>query len=177
MNLQPTLEGQLLRLRPLTANDFEPLFAVSSDPLLWEQHPERHRYKRDVFEKFFQGALDSKGALVATDNNNNEIIGSSRYNQYDPANKQIEVGYTFLARRCWQHGFNREMKKLMLIHAFQHVQRVLFYIGAQNQRSRTAIEKIGARLIQEIQRTPKEGATYTGVVYALDKNEFDLARF
>lgn len=171
-NLQPTLIGDLLTLRPLNAGDFELLYKVSSDPLVWEQHPENTRYKREVFERFFQGAIDSKGALIATDNNNGEVIGSSRYSGLNLEQKSIEVGYTFLARRCWGSGFNPEMKKLMLNHAFQHFDHVHFYIGEKNLRSQKAIENIGAKFLRKIGRKPLEGAPYFSVVYGIEKADF-----
>jgi RimJ/RimL family protein N-acetyltransferase len=171
-NLQPTLNGLILRLRPLRYDDFDSLFEVSSDPLVWKQHPERFRYKRDVFEKFFQGAVDSRGALTAIDAKSGEIIGSSRFTGWHAEKRVVEVGYTFLARKVWGQGYNREMKTLMLSHAFRFVDTVHFYIGEQNMRSRTAIERIGARLLNIIERQPAEGTKYNGTIYGITKTEF-----
>jgi N-acetyltransferase len=171
-NLQPVLKGQLLYLRPLVPEDFDGLFAVSSDPLIWEQHPEKTRYKNDVFERFFQGAMDSRGALTAIDSKTGEIIGTSRFNALDLNQSCVEVGYTFLARRCWGSGYNTEMKSLMLKHAFQFVDRVYFYIGENNLRSRRAVEKIGATLLDKIERQPLEGAKYFATRYGLEKESF-----
>lgn len=173
-NLQPELSGQLLNLRPLASSDFENLYSVSSDPLVWQQHPENNRYKRDIFERFFKAAIESQGALIASDAKTNEVIGSSRFTGLDLANNRIEVGYTFLARKCWGKGFNREMKKLMLSHVFQYVNQVHFYIGEDNLRSRKAIEKIGARFIERLERQPKEGAKYSSVIYRIEKSDFNL---
>lgn len=142
-DLQPTLTGTLLELRPLRPEDFPALFAVASDPLIWEQHPEPDRYTRPVFEKFFQGALDSAGAFVVIDRSDGRVIGSSRYYGYDPAASEVEIGWTFLARSHWGGRYNREMKRLMLDHAFRFVDRVVFRIGLRNLRSRRAIERIG----------------------------------
>src|SRR5690606_8804541 len=116
LNLQPTLRGTLLSLRPLVAEDFEALFAVSAAPKPWEQHPENLRYRRDVFERFFEAAIASKGALIAIDAKTGEAIGSSRYSKFNAEERTVEIGYTFLARKCWGRGFNREMKALMLRH-------------------------------------------------------------
>ncbi len=171
-NLQPVLRGKYLWLRPLAAADFEGLFKVSSDPLIWELHPEKTRYQRDVFERFFQAALDSKGALVALDAKTNEIIGSSRFSSLDLGSRRVEVGYTFLARKFWGKGYNTEMKRLMLSHAFQYVNNVYFYIGENNLRSRRAVEKIGAKLLEKIERQPKEGATYFATVYGIERSDF-----
>ncbi len=140
---QPFLKGELLELRPLSREDFEALFAVASDPLIWEQHPNYDRYKESVFRDFFRDAIESGGALVALDRENGEIIGSSRFHAYDAAAREVEIGWTFLARRYWGGRYNGEMKALMLEHAFQWVDRVLFIIGPQNIRSQRAVEKIG----------------------------------
>lgn len=132
---QPTLRGEFLELRPLRPDDFEALFRVASDPLIWEQHPERTRYQEATFRTFFQDALSSGGALIAIDRATGEIIGSSRYHGYDPARRVVEIGWTFLARAYWGGRYNGEMKRLMLEHAFPWVTRVIFVIGPENRRS------------------------------------------
>jgi RimJ/RimL family protein N-acetyltransferase len=143
-DLQPHLKGELIELRPLTAEDWEDLFAIASDPLIWEQHPENDRYKEEVFRAFFRGALESGGALVAIDAKTQQIIGSTRFHGYDPEKSEIEIGWTFLARKYWGGRYNREMKQLMLAHAFKFVENVVFFVGENNIRSRRATEKIGA---------------------------------
>ncbi|HEX4923120.1 MAG TPA: GNAT family N-acetyltransferase, partial [Bdellovibrionales bacterium] len=171
-DLQPTLQGNLLWLRPLRDEDFNSLFAVASDPLIWELHPEKNRFQRHVFEKFFRAAIESRGALAAVDTQTSQIIGTSRFNAFDQAQRTVEVGYTFLARRCWGRGYNREMKALMLDHAFKFVDQVLFYIGENNHRSRRAVEKIGAQQLEKVKRRPQEGAEYFAVVYGINKVEY-----
>lgn len=143
-DLQPTLRGELVELRPLHPEDFDALFAVASDPLIWEQHPERERYREERFRAYFQSGLDRGGALLALDAKTGAVIGSSRYFGYDPAASEIEIGWTFLAREYWGGEYNGEMKRLMLGHAFRFVENVVFLIGADNLRSRKAVEKIGA---------------------------------
>jgi RimJ/RimL family protein N-acetyltransferase len=146
-DLQPTLEGELVTLRPLRAEDFQDLYAVASDPLLWEQHPVSDRYKPDVFAAFFREALESGGALTAIDKADGRVVGSSRYYGYDPEKSEIEIGWTFLARSHWGGTYNGEMKQLMLRHAFTFVDHVVFLIGPENWRSRRAIQKIGGVLV------------------------------
>lgn len=141
---QPVLRSDLLELRPLQADDFEALFQVAADPLIWEQHPERNRYQEATFRAFFQEALDSGGALVAQDRSSGRVIGSSRYHGYDAAHRVVEIGWSFLARACWGGRYNGEMKRLMVGHAFKWVDRVIFIIGPDNLRSQRAVEKIGA---------------------------------
>jgi RimJ/RimL family protein N-acetyltransferase len=142
--LQPALEGSLVRLRPLKPNDWDALFAAASDPLIWEQHPESDRHKEEVFRRYFQGALDSRGAFAIIDKKTDGIVGSTRFHGYDPEKNEIEIGWTFLTRPYWGGVYNREMKELLLRHAFQFVDSVVFLIGPQNFRSQRGTEKIGA---------------------------------
>jgi RimJ/RimL family protein N-acetyltransferase len=136
----------LLELRPLRAEDFRDLYAVASDPLIWEQHPSKDRYQEEVFRAFFRGALESGGALIVIDRKDGRVIGSSRFHGYDEARSEIEIGWTFLARSHWGGTYNREMKQLMLRHAFRFVRSVIFVVGPHNLRSRRAVEKIGGVL-------------------------------
>jgi RimJ/RimL family protein N-acetyltransferase len=143
-DLQPHLKGDLIELRPLMPEDWDDLFAVAADPLIWAQHPENDRYKEDVFKVFFKDALESGGAFVVIDTKTRQIIGSTRFYGYDPEKSEVEIGWTFLARKCWGGRYNREMKQLLLGHAFQFVENVVFYVGENNIRSQKATEKIGA---------------------------------
>lgn len=163
--LQPTLTGDTLVLRPLAATDFEPLYACASDPRIWELHPEPTRHERDVFRRFFEGGLASGGALIVVEKRSREIIGSSRYYELSLEARSVKVGYTFLARRCWGGVVNREMKGLMLRHAFQFVDRVLFDVGPRNWRSRRALEKLGATLVH----APAVDDAHARAVYAIEK--------
>lgn len=168
IDLQPTLTGKNIILRPLAEGDFEPLFAVASDPLIWQQHPASDRYKEDVFKDFFQVAIASGGALVAIERSSGRIIGSSRYFGYDPEIKEVEIGWSFLARDHWGGTSNLEMKTLMLNHIFQFVDHVVFLVGPENWRSRKAMEKIGGVLNGE--RKDDTGAR--SVVYQIDRSDW-----
>ena len=151
---QPVLKGELIELRPLRAEDFDALFAVASDPLIWEQHPANDRYKEDVFREFFDGAMRSGGALLALDRRDGRVIGTSRFHSFVEESSEIEIGFTFLARSHWGGRFNGEMKRLMLRHAFRFVDRVVFLVGVGNLRSRRAVEKIGG-VLREARRDEK----------------------
>lgn len=142
-DLQPTLKGELVELRPLRAEDFDALYAVARDPLIWEQHPAQDRYQEEVFRGFFREAMASGGALIGNDRKDGCVIGSSRFHGYDEANSEIEIGWTFLARSHWGGTYNGEMKELMLRHAFRFVKSVVFLVGPLNLRSQKAVEKIG----------------------------------
>ena len=143
-DLQPFLKGELLELRPLRSEDYDDLYAVASDPLIWEQHPVKNRCEKEGFCIFFQEALESGGALIVIDAKTRHVIGSSRFYGYDPEKSEVEIGWTFLARAYWGGRFNGEMKRLMLQHAFRFVNAVVFLVGPQNTRSQLALEKIGA---------------------------------
>ena len=151
-DLQPHLKGDLVELRPLILEDWDELFAVASDPLIWEQHPESDRYKPDVFKIFFREALESGGAFAVIDKKSQQIIGSTRFYGHDPEKSEIEIGWTFLAREYWGGRYNREMKQLMLNHSFRFVDNVVFYVGEKNIRSQKAMEKIGATKIGLVER-------------------------
>jgi RimJ/RimL family protein N-acetyltransferase len=142
-DLQPTLRGELIELRPLEDADWDALFAVASDPLIWEQHPAHDRYKEPVFREFFREAMASGGAFAVLDAKTHEVIGSTRFYGYDPEKSEVEIGWTFLARRYWGGRYNGEMKRLLLAHAFQFVKRVVFMVGENNIRSQKAVERIG----------------------------------
>jgi N-acetyltransferase len=147
---QPTLTGELLELRPLRAEDFDALYKVASDPLIWEQHPNNDRWKPEVFGEFFQGAMKSGGALAVLDRQSAKIIGSSRYNGFaGTGDSEVEVGWTFLARAYWGGQYNLEMKRLMVRHALKSFRSVVLSIGPGNTRSQKAAAKIGGVRIED----------------------------
>ena len=165
---QPTLSGETLLVRPLAREDFEALYAVASDPLVWEQHPASDRWQRPVFTELFERLQGSGGGLVVIEKSSGEIVGSSSYYEHDPATRSIVIGYTFLARRCWGGRCNAELKALMLAHAFRFVDRVWFHVGDRNFRSQRAMEKVGARLSHQAVRE-SGGVTSSFLHYFMDK--------
>jgi RimJ/RimL family protein N-acetyltransferase len=172
MDIQKPLSNSIVKLEPLKATDFEKLFAVANDPLLWEQHPNRDRYKRDVFEVFFKGAMESRGAYLIYDAQTNEAIGSSRYYDFDKKKNSVSIGYTFFARSHWGSTYNHAAKKLMLDHAFAHVDSVHFHIGAVNIRSQKAITKLGAAKIGEIEMEYYGETSKLNFIYAIQKQNW-----
>ncbi len=143
MDLQPTLKGKLLTLEPLLPQDYEALFQAASDPQIWKQHPNWDRYKPEEFQKYFDLAIASKGAFKIIDNQTQQVIGSTRYYDFNPSNQSVCIGYTFLACKYWGGTYNREKKDLLLKHAFRFVKRVILEVGSQNVRSQKAVLKIG----------------------------------
>ena len=173
MNRQPTLQGERLLLRPLCANDWDGLFAVASDPLIWAVHPAHDRWHEPVFRAFFAEALAKGGALVAIDRHSGATVGSSRYqNLSEEAGGSVEIGWTFLARELWGGSFNRELKRLMLAHALAAVERVHFIVGEDNLRSRRAMTKIGGVLDDWIEVRQMAGGPVRHVRYTIDRAGF-----
>lgn len=166
-DLQPHLKGELIELRPQTSADWHELFAVACDPLIWEQHPERDRHKEGVFRIYFREGLECGGGLVIIDRKAHQIIGATRYYGYDPEKSEIEIGWTFLARKYWGGAYNRELKALMLAHAFKFVKRVAFYVGENNLRSQKALEKIGALKDGLVQKTDSTGRSSPSLRYLI----------
>lgn len=140
---QPVLSGDLVDLRPLRSDDFEALYSVAADPLIWAQHPVPDRHEESRFREFFAEALGSGGTLVAIDRASARVIGSSRFHGYDASRAEVEIGWTFLARSHWGGRYNREMKRLMLGHAFRFVRTVVLLVSPDNIRSQRAVERIG----------------------------------
>lgn len=163
-NLQPTLESHLVVIRPLNEQDFEELFKVASDPLIWEQHQYKNRYVLDGFTQFFKESLESKGALIILDCKNEKVIGSSRFKIIDEIEGVVEIGWSFLAREYWGGRFNKEIKKLMVNHALKTGKNVIFYVNPRNYRSQYALEKLGAKKLDTLKKSwviPKNiGITY-----------------
>lgn len=148
-DIQPILAYKNIVIKPIESDDFEALFNVASDPQIWEQHPCKDRWKREVFQGFFDTAIQSKGAFKIIDTKTDEIIGSTRFYDYDFEKSAIRIGFTFYARRYWGNGTNFIVKKLMLNYIFQFVSSVNFQIGAENIRSQIAIQRLGALKIDE----------------------------
>ena len=167
-DLQPNLKGNLVELKPLRADDYHDLYAVAADPLIWEQHPVIDRHKEEVFKEFFREALQSNGTLIAVDSSQSRIIGSSRFHGYDQERSEIEIGWTFLARSHWGGIYNREIKQLMLNHAFKYIDSVVFLIGLQNIRSQRATEKIGALRVG----TRRDSGGRRSLVYRITASAF-----
>jgi RimJ/RimL family protein N-acetyltransferase len=173
MDLQPThLQNTLIHLVPLELKHFEELYSVASDPLIWEQHPTKDRYKREVFQSFFDSAIEDKAAFLVMNVKTNKVIGSSRYYEYNEAKKSIAVGYTFLAKQYWGGKYNQALKKLMLDYAFQFVDSVIFHIGEHNLRSQFATQRFGAKKLERVEEKMNGINKVVNFVYELSKQDW-----
>jgi RimJ/RimL family protein N-acetyltransferase len=176
INFQPLLQNSQVIAQPLKESDFEGLYMAASDPLIWEQHPNRNRYQKEAFTNYFKGAIESGGAFLVKDAQTGEIIGSSRYSDFNAENGVVAIGYTFFVRSHWGKGHNYALKKLMLDHAFKYVGTVLFYIGAVNKRSQISIERLGAVKTGEKEMAYYGEAAKLDYVYAITKEQWEQIR-
>jgi RimJ/RimL family protein N-acetyltransferase len=165
--LQPTLVGRRILIRAITDSDWDEMFAAAADPKVWEVHPVHDRYKEPVFREFFEGALASGSAFSFVDRQTGKVVGSSRYYGHDPVAREIEIGWTFLARAYWGGSYNAEVKKLMLDHAFTFVDTVVFWVGETNWRSQRAMEKIGGVRREGLFSRTLGGVPYRHVVFEI----------
>jgi RimJ/RimL family protein N-acetyltransferase len=168
----PVLKNELIIARQLLPSDFDSLYAAASDPLIWEQHPNPNRWQKDAFTNYFEGAIQSQGALLVKYAENGEVIGSSRFSDWIPETKTISIGYTFFIRRCWGKGYNYALKKRMLDFVFQYADNVTFYVGAVNTRSQISIERFGAKKIGEKELAYYGEAPKLDFVYLITKEQY-----
>lgn len=173
-NLQPILENEKVILYPLQEKDFESLYRVASDPKIWEQHPNKDRWKKDVFRIFFEGAMQSKGAFRIVDKATENVIGSTRIYDFNEQENSIFIGYTFYATAYWGKGINHSVKVLMLDYLFQFVSHVNFQIGAENKRSQIAISRLGAKKVAEQEVAYFGESPKLNFVYRIEKGEWQL---
>lgn len=168
-SVQKILSNENVMLKPLQENDFEALFLQASNKEIWDQHPNKDRYKREVFQNFFDGAMESKGAFVIIDQATNQIIGSTRFYNFDADENSIFIGYTFYGEEFWGKNYNSQVKKLMMDYIFQFVDFVNFHVGSNNLRSRKAMQKLGAENLGELEVAYFGEASKTNILYQIQK--------
>jgi RimJ/RimL family protein N-acetyltransferase len=171
-NIQLQLENAKVFLYPLQEKDFVDVYAVASDPKVWEQHPNKDRFKKEVFRVFFDGAIQSKGAFKIVNKTDGHVIGSTRFYDYNEEENSILIGYTFYSKAYWGKGFNHSVKTLMLDYIFQFVSKVYFHVGADNIRSQIAIGRLGTTKISEEEITYFGEQSKINYVYSLTKKEW-----
>ena len=175
-DLQPVLKGELLILRPLKEEDRESLYAVASDPLIWDQHPCNDRHQPPVFDAFFDRLIKSQSSFLALDAKEGRVLGATRYYDWDPVAKSIIIGSTFLSRAAWGRGYNREMKKLLIDHAFRFADNVCFHVSKSNQRSQRAMKNIGGEVAAELDVMLPNGSTCPILFIALQKRKASMLK-
>ncbi len=166
-DLQPVLTGDTVVIRPLRLADWDGLFAAASDPLIWAGHPAQDRWQEPLFRAFFADALVAQSAFAVVDRASDAIIGSSRYHGFDTMTGEVEIGWTFLTRAHWGGTTNREVKALMLGHAFTFARTVVFWVGEDNVRSQRAVAKIGGHPRPGFATRPGSSARH--IVFAIER--------
>lgn len=172
-SIQPVLENEQYQLIPLQQGDFESLYEVASDPEVWKQHPNKDRYLREVFSNFFKGAMESVGAFKITEKSSGEILGSTRFYDYNEEDNSIFIGYTFYGTKSWGKGINPQVKKIMLHYIFQFVDTVYFHVGKDNIRSRTAMERLGAENLGEQEIAYFGEPSRINILYQIKKEKYE----
>ena len=173
MNLQPTLTNNYLTIKPLQHCHYKSLFAIACNPLVWAQHPNPNRYKQAEFEVYFKGAMQSGGAFIILVTNTNEVVGCTRFYDFNTTTKNIFIGYTFVAINFWGSELNGATKKLLINYVFaNNIDTVQFHIGKYNIRSQKAIAKIGATLIGEIEMPYFGEPTRPNFIYEVNKSSW-----
>jgi RimJ/RimL family protein N-acetyltransferase len=170
-DFQPTLTGPAVTIRPMSVSDWPELFHAASDPEIWKLHPASNRYTEPAFRKYFDSGIASQTAFVFVDRTDHRLIGASRYYGHDAALSEIEIGWTFIVREHWGGAANREVKRLMLDHAFTFVDTVVFWVGEKNFRSQGAMTKIGG-VRREGLFTRELSGPVPHVVFEIDKHRY-----
>lgn len=145
------LSGDLVALEPLTDAHADELWPAAQDPRIW-QWLAHVGASRESFDRWMEVSVAAQregreGVFATRDRRSGELVGSSRYLNVRPADRALEIGWTWLNPAAWRSGVNVEQKLLMLGHAFETLGcvRVELKTDARNERSRTAMEAIPAR--------------------------------
>ena len=148
---QPTLVGKIVELHPLRQEHASELLDAAADGQLWNMRvtvipgPE-------TMDKYIAIALEGRQAgtvmpFVIVRRDTGLLVGSTRFWKIDRANRKMEIGHTWLSDSVQRSGVNTETKYLLLAHAFEVMKsvRVQFTTDELNEKSRTAILRIGAK--------------------------------
>jgi RimJ/RimL family protein N-acetyltransferase len=145
----PTLEGRIVRLEPLGPSHEEGLWEASRDPRTWHWLSDVQPQTRADWSVFMEAALAAQRTgteLPLVTEREGTIVGSTRFLNLRPEHRSVEIGWTWLHPSAWSTGANAEAKLLQMRHAFEiwGCRRVEFKTDALNERSRRALEALGA---------------------------------
>jgi N-acetyltransferase len=179
-----TLEGRHVRLEPLSWTHQAALAALALDPDLWQWTLTRLHSLKDLREYIASAlALQDAGSALPfaiVDRATGTVIGSTRFGNIDRANRRVEIGWSWLGRPYHRQAFNTEAKLLMFEHAFERLDcvRVEFRVLVDNQRSRTAVERLGARFegILRHQQIAPDGRLLDWAYYSVLREEWPEVR-
>jgi RimJ/RimL family protein N-acetyltransferase len=160
-----TLENNYVRLVQTSEDHFQELYQIGSNPVIWEQHPNQDRWKKNNFRKYFDGGINnSEGCFTIIDKKINKIIGTTRFYSFDENKQSVKIGYTFISNEYWGTKINYQIKKLMMDYIFQFLDKVYFEIGKTNFRSQKSVEKLGGKKVK-----PQKKENY---LYLIDKSKW-----
>jgi N-acetyltransferase len=146
------LDGSVVILEPLAEAHAHELWEAARAPEIWAWLAHVGE-SRDYFDRWLRSSLEAaergqEGPFATRERRSGRLIGSSRYLNVRPADRALEIGWTWLTPSAWGSGANVEAKLLMLEHAFEHLGclRVEFKTDARNERSRAALAALPAQL-------------------------------
>jgi RimJ/RimL family protein N-acetyltransferase len=149
--LAPPLAGDLVALEPLREGHAEDLWAAAQAPEIWRWLAHVGD-SREYFDRWFELSLTAhregrEGVFASRERRTGAIVGSTRYLAVRPADRVVEIGWTWLNPSAWRSGVNVEQKLLLLGHAFETLEcvRVELKTDARNERSRAAMAAIPAQ--------------------------------
>ncbi|OPC32488.1 GNAT family N-acetyltransferase [Elizabethkingia miricola] len=178
------LQGTNINLVPLEEKHLEELYTAAADKELWALIP-TDCSERDTFYKTYEFAISERTAgnqypFVIIHKDTNKIIGSTRLFEIYPADKKLEIGWTWITKDYWGTTINLECKLLLLTYCFETLKtnRVQLKTKDTNFRSRKAIEKIGG-IFEGILRKDKivsDGTTRNAAYYSILDDEWEQAK-
>jgi len=142
--------GALVTLEPLESRHAEELWEAAQDPRTWSwlaNLADRRRFEQWMELSLAAVAEGREGVFAVRCRADGVVVGSSRYLAVRPADRALEIGWTWFNPAAWRTGINLETKLLMLEHAFETLEcvRVEFKTDARNERSRNAIAALPAQ--------------------------------
>jgi RimJ/RimL family protein N-acetyltransferase len=141
------LENEVIFLRQTLREDFEDLYIQGGHQIIWEQHSEKGRYKKDKFLEYFNSGIKNEfGSLTIINKNNNKIVGWTRLYDFKEEDLSVKLGYTFLGKDYWGSNINYNVKKLILDYVFSFLNTVYFDVYEKNIRSQKSVMKLGGIL-------------------------------
>jgi RimJ/RimL family protein N-acetyltransferase len=185
LDVQPiTLEGRHVRLEPLTQAHAAGLAAIAVDEEIWRYYPASLLTLADV-EQWIDVALAQQAAGTALpfailDAATGRALGSTRYMNIVPRDYGLEIGTTWLTPAVWRSAVNSECKLLLLQHAFEALGciRVQIKTDRRNERSRRAIERLGAQFegILRQHMIVRDGAYRDTAMYSIIDSEWPAVK-
>ena len=149
--VQPvTLEGELVRLEPLSLDHLDDLAAVAFEGDLWRWTMVQPG-NRDELRAWIEAAVAAREAgsempFATIDRASGRAVGSSRFMSIVPEHRRLEIGWTWVALAHQRSGANREAKLLQMTHAFEALgaNRVEFKTDSLNEKANPGLLGIGA---------------------------------